>query len=165
MMSSTIPANLTPATELCCNRLIRRLLFIIVGVAVVLLTTSYSAEPPKQAKASAKAGRPEREPVHLVVKSRADLYQIFSYHPYPYLPNEIRLHGISGRGMYRLTVDAQGAVTQIQILSRFHGSWSNQFGFLPDKNVLQALMRWRAKPGPVRVVDITWMFEVPLGTY
>jgi hypothetical protein len=27
-----------------------------------------------------------------------------------------------------------------------------------DKLVVQALMRWRAKPGPTRVVDIYWSF-------
>jgi hypothetical protein len=27
-----------------------------------------------------------------------------------------------------------------------------------DKLMVQALMRWRAKPGPTRVVDIYWSF-------
>ena len=166
MMPSAIPARLTPASEPCCNRIIRRLLFIIVGVAVVLLTTSYSAEPPTQAKASAKAGRPKSEPVHLVVKSRADLYQIFTYHPYPAIREEIRYNSrLSGTGMYRLTVDTQGAVSQIQTLKRFMVRYSApngsvQTGFMPgfDKDLLQTLIRWRAKPGPVRVVDIYWTF-------
>lgn len=116
-------------------------MFIVVGVAVVLLTTSYGAEPPKQTKASAKAGRPEREPVHLVVKSRADQNQIFSYHPYPAIPNEIRWSEMYGTGMYRLTVDAQGAVTQVQ------RTGDSQWGFFPgfDKSLVQAFMRWRQR--------------------
>ena len=114
-----------------------------------------------QTKGSSKnAGRPKSEPVYLVVKSRADQNQIFSYHPYPAIENEIRFSKIAGKGMYRLTVDAQGAVTQIQILRRFYGSHLGQSGFIPelDKLMLQALIRWRAKPGPLRVVDTYWTF-------
>lgn len=119
-----------------------------------------------QTKGSAKnAGRPKSEPVYLVVKSRADQNQIFSYHPYPAFENEIRFSKITGTGMYRLTVDAQGAVTQIQILKRFSGSHPGrggpgESGFFPgfDKLMLQTLIRWRAKPGPLRVVDIYLSF-------
>ena len=153
---------LLPAILLCgIVRLTMRLLFVFVGVAVVLLTTSYGAEPPKQTKGSSKnAGRPKSEPVYLVVKSRADQNQIFSYHPYPAISNEIRFSQIYGTGLYRLTVDAQGAVTQIQILRRFYGSYYSQTGFIPefDKLMLQSLIRWRAKPGPLRVVDTYWTF-------
>ena len=68
---------------------------------------------------------------------------------------------------YRLTVDAQGVVTQVTILKAFTVTaiyderFSNVKGTtVPalDKVMVQALMRWRAKPGPQRVVDIYWSF-------
>jgi hypothetical protein len=52
-----------------------------------------------------------------------------------------------GTGIYRLTVDAQGAVTQIQTLKRFEGS-------VADVAALRTLIRWRAKPGTMRVVNV-----------
>jgi hypothetical protein len=66
-----------------------------------------------------------------------------------------------------LIVDAQGAVTQVTILKgftvtavydeRFSNVKGNAVPAL-DEVMVQALMRWRAKPGPMRVVDIYWSF-------
>jgi len=150
---------------------ITRLWVAVIGLASVLLSTSYGAEPPKQTKgSSANAGRPERKPVHLVVKSRAEIKQIFTYFPYPAVPTELQGYAgskVGGAGIYRLTVDAQGAVTQVTILKgftvaavydeRFTNIKGNPVPAL-DKVVLQALTRWRAKPGPMRVVDVHWSF-------
>ncbi|PYK23706.1 MAG: hypothetical protein DME59_16200 [Verrucomicrobia bacterium] len=77
-----------------------------------------------------------------------------------------RLHG-DNFGLlaaeYRLTVDTQAAVTQVTILKgftvtaiydeRFSNVKGNAVPAL-DKVMVQALMRWRAKPGQSRVVDI-----------
>jgi hypothetical protein len=152
------------------GRLIKRLLAGI-AVATLLLTTSYGAEPQKQKKrSSANTGRVGRQPVHLVVKSRAEIRQIFTYFPYPAVPTELQGYAgskVGGAGLYRLTVNAQGAVTQVTILKgftvaavydeRFTNLRGNPVPAL-DKVMLQGLTRWRAKPGPVRVVDVHWSF-------
>jgi hypothetical protein len=138
---------------------ITRLLIAVMGLTSVLLGTSYSAEPPKQTKGSlANAGRPDKKPIHLVVRSRADI-KIFTNSPYPAVPNELQGYEgsqMGGTGTYRLSVDAQGAVTQVTILKgftvtavyddRFSNSKGNPVPAL-DKVMLQALSRWRAGPG------------------
>jgi len=150
---------------------IRRLLFAFISLAIVFHYTSHGAEPPKQTKnSSANASRPEKKPVHLVVRSRAEIKQTFTYSPYPSVPSELEGYEGSkqgGTGTYRLTVDAQGAVTQVTILKgftvttaydeRFSNVKGNAVPAL-DQVMVQALMRWRAKPGPTRIVDIYWSF-------
>jgi hypothetical protein len=64
-------------------------------------------------------------------------------------------------------VDARGTVTQVNILKgftvtavydeRFSDVKGNAVPAL-DKLMVQSLMRWRAKPGPARLVDIYWSF-------
>jgi hypothetical protein len=151
-------------------RLIKRL-FARITVAILLLATSYGAEPQKQTKrSSANTDRAGRQPIHLVVKSRAEIKQIFSYYPYPAVPTELQGYAgskVGGVGLYRLTVDAQGAVNQVTILKGFTVSavYDERFSDLKgnpvpalDKIMLPALARWRAKPGPMRVVDVQWSF-------
>src|SRR5436190_4873674 len=150
---------------------ITRLLFAVVSLISVFLSTSYSADAPKQKKgSSANASSPERKPVHLVVRSAAEIKQTFTYSPYPAVPSELEGYAgsqVGGTGTYRLTVDARGTVTQVTILKGFTVTaiyderFSNVKGTaVPalDKVMVQALMRWRAKPGPTRVVDIYWSF-------
>jgi hypothetical protein len=154
-------------------RLIKRL-FAGITVATLLLTSSYGAEPQKQTKrSSANTDRAGTKPVHLVVKSRAEIKQIFSYFPYPAVPVELQGYAgskVGGTGVYRLTVDAQGAVTQVTILKGFTVAavYDERFSRVRDNPVpaldnvmLQALSRWRAKPGPTRVVDVHWSFGTP----
>jgi hypothetical protein len=147
------------------------LLFTVIGLTGVLLGTSYSADAPKQKKGtSANASRLETKPVHFVVRSRPEIRQIFSYSPYPAVPSELEGYAgtqVGGAGTYRLSVDAQGAVIQVTILKgftvtavydeRFSDVKGNAVAAL-DKQMVQALMRWRAKPGPMRLVDIYWSF-------
>jgi hypothetical protein len=151
--------------------MVLRLLFAVMGLTSVLPGTSYSADAPKQKKgSSANASPSERKPVHLVVRSRAEIKQIFTYSPYPAVPSELEGYGgsqVGGTGTYWLSVDAQGAVTHVTILKgftvtevydeRFSDVKGNAVPAL-DKVMVQALMRWRAKPGPTRVVDIYWSF-------
>jgi hypothetical protein len=152
------------------SRLIKTL-FAGIAVATLLLTTSYGAEPQKQTKrSSANTDRAGRKPVHLVVKSRAEIKQMFTYFPYPAVPTELQGYAgskVGGVGVYRLTVDAQGAVNQVTILKGFTVSavYDERFSDVKgnavpafDKVMVQTLMRWRAKPGPTRVVDIYWSF-------
>ena len=150
---------------------ITRLLFAVVSLISVFLSTSYSADAPKQKKgSSANASSPERKPVHLVVRSAAEIKQTFTYSPYPAVPSELEGYAgsqVGGTGTYRLTVDARGTVTQVTILKgftvtaiydeRFSNVKGNAVPAL-DKVMVQALMRWRAKPGQSRVVDIYWSF-------
>jgi hypothetical protein len=150
---------------------IARLLFALIGLTSVLPCTSDGVEPPRQTKArSANASRPEKKPVHLIVRSRAEIKQTFAHSPYPAVPSELAGYAgsqLGGTGTYRLIVDAQGAVTQVTILKgftvtavydeRFSNVKGNAVPAL-DEVMVQALMRWRAKPGPMRVVDIYWSF-------
>ena len=150
---------------------IARLLLVFISLTSVLLYTSYGAEPAKQTKKnSANASRPDQKPVHLIVRSKAEIKQTFTYSPFPAIPSELEGYGgsqVGGTGSYRLTVDAQGAVTEVTILKgftvaavydeRFSNAKGNTVPAL-DKVMVQSLMRWRAKPGPMRVVDIYWSF-------
>jgi hypothetical protein len=148
-----------------------RSLFAVIGLTSVLLGTSYGADAPKQKKGSSgNASRPETKPVHLVVRSRTEIKQIFTYSPYPAVPSELEGYAgsqVTGTATYRLSVDAQGAVSQVTVLKgftviavydeRFSDVKGNSVPAL-DNVMVQALMRWRAKPGPTRVVDIYWSF-------
>jgi hypothetical protein len=150
---------------------ITRLLLAFIGLTSVLLRTSYGAELPKQTKnSSANASHPEKKPVHLTVRSAAEIKQTFTHSPYPTVPSELEGYAgskVGGTGTYRMIVDAQGAVTQVTILKgftvaavydeRFSDVKGNAVPAL-DQVMVQALMRWRAKPGPMRVVDIYWSF-------
>ena len=150
---------------------IRRLLFPFITLATVFLYTSHAAEPPKQTKnSSSNANRSETKLVHLTVRSRADIKQTFTYSPHPAIPDELQGYAgsqVGGTGTYRLIVDAQGGVTQVTILKgftvtavydeRFSNVKGNAVPAL-DRVMVQALRRWRAKPGPMRAVDIYWSF-------
>jgi hypothetical protein len=150
---------------------VARILVAVIGLTSVLLSTAYSADAPKQRRGSSgNANRSEGRPVHLVVRSAAEIKQTFTYSPYPAVPSELEGYAgsqVGGTGTYRLTVDVQGAVTQVTILKgftvtavydeRFTDVKGNTVPAL-DKVMVQALMRWRAKPGPMRVVDIYWSF-------
>jgi hypothetical protein len=151
--------------------LIRRLLFAFISLAIVFVYTSYGAESAKQTKKnSANVSGSEKKSVHLVVRSAAEIKQTFNYSPFPTIPTELEGYGgsqVGGTGTYRLTVDTQGAVTQVTILKgftvaavydeRFSNAKGNAVPAL-DKVMVQALMRWQAKAGPMRVVDIYWSF-------
>jgi hypothetical protein len=150
---------------------VTKLFFALIGLACVFLGTVYSTEPPKQTKAgSTNATRPEKKPVHLTVRSQAQIKQTFTYSPYPTVPDDLQGYAgtqVGGTGTYRMVVDAQGAVNQVTILKgftvtavydeRFSNVKGNAVPAL-DQVMVQALIRWRAKPGPLRVVDIYWSF-------
>ena len=147
-----------------------RLLFAVIGLTSALLRTSDAAEPKQTNARSANVSRSENKPVHLVVRSKADIKQTFTYSPYPAVPTELEGYAgskVGGTGTYRLVVDPKGAVNQVTILKgftvtavydeRFSNVKGNAVPAL-DNVMVQALMRWRATPGPTRVVDIYWSF-------
>lgn len=150
---------------------IARLLFAFIGLTSVLLYSISSAEQPKQTKnSSANTSRQEKQPLHLTVRSQADIKQTFNYSPHPSVPDELQGYAgtqVGGTGTYRMVVDAQGKVNQVTILKGFSVSavYDERFSDVKgntvpalDQVMVQALMRWRAKPGPMRVVDIYWSF-------
>jgi hypothetical protein len=150
---------------------VTRWLLVFVSLTSVSLRTSYGAEPPKQTKpGSANASHPAEKPVHLTVRSQAEIKQTFTYSPHPAIPTELEGYAgsqVGGTGTYRLIVDAQGAVAQVTILKGFRVTavYDERFSDVKgnavpalDQVMVQALMRWRAKPGAMRVVDIYWSF-------
>jgi hypothetical protein len=151
--------------------LITRLSLAFIGLTSVLLGTSDGAETPKQTKTgSVNATRASKKPVHLVVRSSAEIKQTFTYSPYPAVPGELEGYAgsqVGGTGTYRLSVDPRGTVTQVTILKGFtvNASYDERFSNVKgspvpalDNVMVQALMRWQAKPGPMRTVDIYWSF-------
>jgi len=146
---------------------------VLVSIAVtnILLCSFYGAEPPKQNKVgSGNVSRAETKPAHLVVRSQADIKQTFTYSPHPSIPTELEGYAgtqVGGTGAYRMVVDGQGAVSHVTILKGFTVTsvYDERFSDVKgnavpglDQVMVQALQRWRAKPGPMRVVDIYWSF-------
>lgn len=150
---------------------IKRLLFAFIALTSVLPYPSYGADSSKQPKGtSANAGRGGEKPVHVAVRSRVEIKQTFSYSPYPAVPEELEGYAgsqVGGTGTYRMIVNEQGTVSQVTIVKgftvtavydeRFSNIKGNAVPAL-DQVMIQSLMRWRAKPGPARVIDIYWSF-------
>ena len=150
---------------------VARILVAVISLTNVLLSTAHSADAPKQKRGSSgNASRSEKNPVHLSLRSQADIKQTFTYSPHPSVPDELQGYAgsqVGGTGTYRMVVDAQGKVNQVTISKgfvvtavydeRFSDVKGNTVPAL-DQVMVQALMRWRAKPGPMRVVDIYWSF-------
>ena len=124
------------------------------GIALVVALSAISSLHPSDNRKKTSSGTSSSKPdvVHLVIHSGSDLKQIFTYFPYPDIPAQYRFATISGTGIYRLTVDPQGKVTEIKILKKM-----GVFGDWPaDVTALKTLIQWRAKPGPTRIVDAPW---------
>ena len=147
------------------------LLVAFFSLTAVFLPASYGAEPPKQTKArSANASRAEKRPVQITVRSQSEIKQTFTYFPHPAIPDELQGYAgtqVGGTGTYRMIVDSQGAVSQVTIVKGFTVTavYDERFSDIKgnavpalDQVMVQALRRWRAKPGPIRVVDIYWSF-------
>jgi len=141
------------------------------SLTAVFLLASYGAEPPKQTKAgSANASRAEKRPVHITVRSQSEIKQTFTYFPHPAIPDELQGYAgtqVGGTGTYRMIVGPQGAVSQVTIVKGFTVTsvYDERFSDIKrnavpalDQVIVHALQRWRAKPGPMRVVDIYWSF-------
>jgi TonB family protein len=88
--------------------------------------------------------------------SDAEWKAIFIRTPRPDYPYNLRRLRITGSGVFRLYVDKQGTVTSVRILK------STRHQEL-DAEALKAFMHWRAKPGPLREVDmpITFTMKYP----
>jgi hypothetical protein len=87
-----------------------------------------------------------------VLATEAEWTEVFTYWPMPFIEDALvdrryRLMQLpQPLGLYRLSLDNQGAVTEIKILRRMGPPF--------DAIVLKALINWRAKPGPSRAVTV-----------
>ena len=80
--------------------------------------------------------------IHLMVRSDTDARQIFTYFISPSIaarPGAV--------GIYRVEVNPQGSVAAVTILK--------SMGHIRDIHILKTLVTWRAKPGSLRVVDLS----------
>ena len=147
------------------------MLVAFFSLTAVFRPASYGAEPPERTKAgSANASRAEKRPVHITVRSQSEIKQTFTYSPHPAIPDELQGYAgtqVGGTGTYRMIVDPHGAVSQVTIMKGFTVTavYDERFSDIKgnavpalDQVMVQALQRWRAKPGSMRVVDIYWSF-------
>ena len=130
-----------------------------VSFPAILLTATFAAGGSLDAdssqlkkSSSTNMASSTRNPVHVVIRSPADLKQTFTYFPRPMLPTEHDSFRVTGAGMYRLTVDPQGNVTEIKILKKMGVPGDSR----SDVAALKTFITWRAKPGADRIVDGTW---------
>jgi len=89
--------------------------------------------------------------IHLTILSDKEAKQIFTYFPYPQAPDRYWLGGRTESGVYRLEVDTQGRVSAVTILKSMSPTM--------DVISMKTFVRWRAKPGPLRVVDVAWQLS------
>ena len=81
--------------------------------------------------------------VHLTINSDSDVRKIFTFFEYP------KLNLPAGKtGLYRVEIDPQGSVAAVTIVK--------SIGAEADVTMMKAFVRWRAEPGPLRIVDISW---------
>ena len=109
----------------------------------VTVTTTPLRINPNFPKMPGTAASLPKGTTHLMVRSDADVRQIFTHFPCPWVepwPGVV--------GVYRLEVNSQGAVAAVTILK--------SMGPRRDTRVMQTFVGWRAKPGPLRIVDISW---------
>jgi TonB family protein len=128
----------------------------ILLIVAFTANTSLCGNLEQKKGASANSGSNKKQVVHLVVGVGSNLKQNFTYCPFPTLPweygSEYQPLKISGAGTYRLIVDQQGNVTEIKILKPMGALGDSR----ADVAALKTLVRWRAKPGPDRIVDVMW---------
>ena len=111
---------------------------------LILANTSPGQAQSVKKKTTPSADSNRQEPEHIVITSGADAKKIFTYFPYPQAPTGLQSPNVSG--MFELTVDPQGSVTQVKIIKTI--------GTIMDPIALQTFSRWKARPGPPRIVDV-----------
>ena len=83
--------------------------------------------------------------------TKTELLEVFIHHPFPQYPYGEHHHFLYGRGLFRLFVDEGGKVRSVKILQ------STSEPAL-DASAVDALMQWKARPGPRREVDVPITF-------
>ncbi len=114
------------------------------------------------ASAQARKPIPEATPIdvpipkgaqHIVINAGdAELKQVFTFFPYPPTPIDTRNRTLPlvRKGVYRIEVTPDGKVAAVTILK--------SMGRSMDFGAMKTFVRWKAKPGPLRVVDVTFTF-------
>ena len=126
-------------------------LFLFLPCFAFLLSLRASAAEPKAANPVQIDVPVPKGAEHIVcTNGDADFRKVFTYFPYPPLPNVHRVLPLERTGIFRIEVSPEGTVTAITIL-RTMGKWL-------DIPVMKQLVRWKARPGKFRVVDVTWTF-------
>ena len=128
--------------------------FAILAVAMLAITASLHAQRTKPIVEATPIEVPiPKGAVHIVAKlGDKDLSQVFTYFPYPPTPSDARnrILPLVRSGVYRIEVDPQGAVTAVTILK--------SLGRSMDFAAMKTFTGWKGKPGPLRVVDVTFTF-------
>jgi hypothetical protein len=130
--------------------LVRRIL-LIAATAVWATQVFAAKQPTPEATPLDLAVAPGAQ--HIVIKEGDDdLRQIFTYFPYPPRPIDTwnRVLPLHRNGVYRLEVTPEGKIAAVTILKTM--------GKNLDYSVLKTIVNWKAKPGALRVVDMTWHF-------
>jgi outer membrane biosynthesis protein TonB len=118
----------------------------ILSLALLVIATSSYAQATKKTPLRGAASLPQGA-VHLIISSDADARKTFTYFPYPPVAAAPRPR----RGVYRLEVNPQGAVAAITVLK--------SMGPARDATAMKTFVQWRAKPGPLRIVDVGWQIR------
>jgi hypothetical protein len=143
------------AIRTCCDlQFVRKALRRGLSLACILIAISSQANP---AKESGPADSVPQGFVHLVVKSDADAQQIFTSF---WFPRWIFFNYWSqplATGIYRLEVNPAGGVSAVTILKSMGGPM--------DIRAMKTFVRWRAKPGSLRLVDVHCMIPTVRGRY
>ena len=91
---------------------------------------------------------------HAPVSRYPDLKGVFIAMPTPVYALELRRPDITGSGIFTLSVDERGKVTDVAVRkSTGHHEL--------DLQAIYGLRQWRAKPGPQRQIDVPMTFSLP----
>jgi TonB family protein len=128
---------------------------------VIAISVSTDASPPpttKQAKTERKSDKTQyirfvagADYAASVRVFNAQWEAVFVYTPWPHYPYEARPNRRTRTGLIRMYVNTQGTVTSLKLLK------STGHRVL-DEEGLKTFIRWRAKPGPPREVDMPLTF-------
>jgi hypothetical protein len=125
---------------------------------LLLLAVGMTARAQSTGEAGAQIANPPipEGAVHLVVRNDTEAKKVFTYFPYPpypdwYHPDLSRPHP-PDIGAYRIEVTPEGTVSAVTMLKS-----ANR---MMDVISMKTFVRWRAKPGPLRVVDVICSFGI-----
>jgi hypothetical protein len=127
-------------------------LFGILNMATLAVAESSHAESAKEVDPPIPKGA-----VHLICDSDAKMKEIFTHFPYPPAPKWVQSMFLSSTGIYRVELNPAGTVSAITIL--------RSMGHSADARVMKTFILWKARTGPLRVVDVTWYYDKGRGSY
>jgi TonB family protein len=84
----------------------------------------------------------------------AEIDAMFVRRPLPEYPVDLRRRHITGTGVFRLSVDEHGRVTDVTTVESTKNAQL-------DASAIRAFRHWRAKPGSRREVDVPATFWFP----